>query len=260
MLVRSLSLKLPRGMRLDEHAHAWPQLVFAERGALVVSVSDRQWVVPPNRMLWVPAGVQHRVETLGEVWMRTLYLSPGLATRAALAPDRGICVLEVRPLLRELILEASRSEVLEAGEPSHPHLAALIVDQLARATNLGLALPQPRDPRARRVAERARADLARIDTLAQLARDCGASARTIERLFVAETGLAFNQWRLQARLQHALRRLSESASVATVAGECGYASVSAFVSMFRHALGVTPGQYLREASANAHAGGQQAGA
>lgn len=204
--------------------------------------------------------MQHGVETLGEVWMRTLYLSPGLAPRGALAPDSGICVLEGRPLLRELILEASRSEVLEAGEPSHPHLAALIVDQLARATHLGLALPMPRDSRARRVAERARADLARIDTLAQLARDCGASARTIERLFMAETGLAFNQWRLQARLQHALRRLSESASVATVARECGYASVGAFVSMFRLALGVTPGQYLREASANAHAGGQQAGA
>lgn len=242
--VRSLALRLPPGMRIEEHAHAWPQLVFAERGALAVAAADRHWVVPPSRALWVPAGLPHEVETLGEVWLRTLYL----ALPSASGPGEALCVLDVSPLLRELILETVRLDALEEANPVHGHLAALIADQLGKAMKLKLDLPLPKDARARRVADRARADLRHTVTLAELAADCGASARTIERLFQAETRLSFGQWRQQARLQHALRRLAESAEVATVAGECGYESVSAFVSMFRQALGVTPGQYLRSAS------------
>lgn len=250
LLVRSLALGLPAGMCLDEHAHGWPQLVFAERGALAVGVPDRHWVVPPSRALWVPAETPHHVETLGDVSMRTLYLAPS----AAPGPGRDICVLDVSPLLRELILEAARVGALEAGNAVHHHLAALIADQLTRATRLKLELPLPTDARARRVAARARVDLRHAVTLAELAADCGASARTVERLFLAETNLSFGQWRQQARLQHALRRLAESAEVAVVAAECGYESVSAFVSMFRQAVGVTPGQYLRRAKMSAGAG------
>ncbi|MDX2217466.1 MAG: helix-turn-helix transcriptional regulator [Burkholderiales bacterium] len=243
LLMRSLALTLPVGMRLDGHAHAWPQLVFAARGALAVAVTDRQWVVPPTRALWVPAHAVHEVEALGDVSLRTLYLASSKTSPAG----QGICVLDVSPLLRELILEVTRIGSLEQDSAVHQHLAGLIHDQLGRATRLRLELPLPRDPRARRVADLARADLRHSVTLSDLAADSGASARTIERLFHAETGLAFGQWRQQARLQHALRRLAESADVATAAAECGYESVSAFVSMFRQALGVTPGQYLRGA-------------
>lgn len=242
--MRSLALRFPPGMRLAEHAHSWPQLVFAERGALAVSVADRLWVVPPSRALWVPADTRHEVDTLGDVWLRTLYVAP-----ACVPPvEDGLCVLDVSPLLRELILEAVRIGALEAGNVLHGHLAGLIAAQVGSAARLKLDLPLPTDSRARRVADRARAELRHAATLAELASGCGASPRTIERLFLAETNLSFGQWRQQARLQHALRRLTESVDVASVAGECGYESVSAFVSMFRQAVGVTPGQYQRRAT------------
>jgi AraC-like DNA-binding protein len=244
LLMRSLAARFPPGMQIDEHAHAWPQLVFAERGALAVSVTNRKWVVPPHRALWVPANSPHSVEMLGDVWMRTLYF----AAHAEQGPGTDICVLDINPLLRELILEAARIGSLEMDNPLHGHLAALISDRLASAMKLQFDLPLPLDERARRVARRTCEALHRTDTLAELADGSGASARTLERLFQAETQLSFGQWRRQARLQHALRRLAESADVATVAAECGYESVSAFVSMFRQALGVTPGQYVRQAN------------
>jgi AraC-like DNA-binding protein len=241
LLMRTLALDLPPGMLLDEHAHALPQLVFAERGALAVSVADRLWVVPPCRALWVPAGTAHRVETLGAVSLRTLY--PDLPD--ADVPGDAICVLDVSPLFRQLVLEAVRVGPLRQGIAMHRHLAGLFAHQLTAATRLRLDLPLPRDVRARRVADRVRRELGGAHTLAELADGSGASPRTLERLFLAETGLSFGQWRQQARLQHALRRLAESADVATVAGECGYESVSAFVSRFRQAIGVTPGRLLR---------------
>lgn len=240
--MRSLALNLPANMRIDEHAHPWPQVVFAERGALAVFVADRQWIVPTHRALWVPSGMAHVVESVGEVWLRTLYLRPTSGVRSA----QGICVLDVGPLLRELILESVRRGAVDEDGPQL-HLVGLLEDQLDRASTMKLALPLPKDLRARRVAERALANLQQAKTLANLADGCGASPRTLERLFLAETGLSFGQWRQQARLQFAIRRLAESAEVATVALECGYASVSAFVSMFRQALGDTPGRYLGSA-------------
>jgi AraC-like DNA-binding protein/mannose-6-phosphate isomerase-like protein (cupin superfamily) len=242
LLLRTLALDLPAGMQLEEHAHPWPQLVFAARGALAVAVADRSWVVPAHRALWVPAGMPHRVETLGEVSLRTLYFAAGPYA----GPGASMCVLAVPGLLRELILAAVRAGPLVADVAVHAHLAGLIAHEVSTATLLDLALPLPRDVRARRVADRMRADLREARTLAELAQGTGASPRTIERLFLAETQLSFGQWRQQARMLHALRRLAEAVEVATVAGECGYESVSAFVSRFRQAFGVTPGQFMRK--------------
>jgi AraC-like DNA-binding protein len=248
LLMRTLALDLPAGMQVDEHAHPWSQLVFAARGALTVAVADRTWVVPAHRALWVPAGMPHRVETLGEVSLRTLYLASGPSA----GPGAAICVLSVSGLLHQLILAAVRAGPLVADVAVHAHLAGLIAHEVSTATMLDLALPLPMDVRARRVADRVRADLRDSRTLAELAQGTGASPRTIERLFLAETRLSFGQWRQQARMQHALRRLAEAVDVATVAGECGYESVSAFVSRFRQAFGVTPGQFVRAGMPSVH--------
>lgn len=71
----------------------------------------------------------------------------------------------------------------------------------------------------------------------------GASKRTIERIFIAQTGMSFGRWRQQARLLHALRLLAVGESVTAVALEAGYDSTSAFISMFKKAFGTTPSRY-----------------
>lgn len=42
----------------------------------------------------------------------------------------------------------------------------------------------------------------------------------------------------------ALQRLAQGDSVTNIAGDFGYESVSAFISMFRRTLGTTPGRYF----------------
>jgi AraC-like DNA-binding protein len=74
----------------------------------------------------------------------------------------------------------------------------------------------------------------------------GASARTIERIFIRETDLTFRQWRQQARLLQAVLYLAEGRSVTEVAFDVGYASQSAFTYMFRCALGVAPRHYFKK--------------
>lgn len=201
------------------------------------------WVVPPHRCLWVPAGVAHRVRCVSEVHMRTVYFAP----RQAAKVGKPLEVLDVSALLRELILETVQIGVLDDACAAHRALALLLQIRVAEAATLGLALRLPTDRRARAVAQRVLACLGpgREDSeaLAELTRGIGVSTRTAERLFVSETGMSFGRWRQQARLQYAVRRLTEGVPVGTIAMECGYESSSAFVSMFKQSLGTTPGKY-----------------
>jgi len=70
------------------------------------------------------------------------------------------------------------------------------------------------------------------------------SERTLARLVVRETGLPFGRWRQQLHLIVALRQLSAGASVQHVAGSLGYESVTAFITMFKKAVGEPPAQYF----------------
>lgn len=246
-LIRSLSLRLPGGYRLHDHEHGWAQVVYAARGVMSVEANAERWIVPPMRCLLVPGAITHRIEMIGETWMRTVYIRPDLA--AGLPP--GIRVLDVSPLLRELLLEIVHLGALDDENESHRSLTNILLDQLIGSRELGLALPLPSDPRARVVADRVLMLPGDDAPLAELTRGAGVSPRTAERLFLNETGLSFGRWRQQARLQLAVRRLAEGAAVTTVALECGYDSVSAFVVMFKRALGTTPGRYIGDSRADA---------
>ena len=240
ILVRSLGQGFSGGSTLPPHSHDWGQLVYACEGVMTVHTEAGTWVVPPTRAVWIPPGVEHSIEMSGWVAMRTLYLEPHFAD--GVCPER-CAVVQVPPLLRELILHAVATGPLAADEPTQARLAAILLDQLQALPAVPLELPLPADARARRVADRIAAAPDQQVTLDALARGSGASRRTLERLFRAETGMSLGRWRQQARLLHALRLLAAGRSVGEVAWGVGYESPSAFIAMFRCALGTTPSRY-----------------
>jgi AraC-like DNA-binding protein/quercetin dioxygenase-like cupin family protein len=241
--VRGLAQTFRDGHRLDLHTHPWAQLVYAASGTMRVATPGAAWLTPPTRAIWVPGGTPHEIEMRGAVAMRTLYLAPA-GHHPSLAACRSI---EVAPLLRELILHIVRIGMLEAGNPAHGRLEDLLVDLLAAAETAPLELPLPRDPRAAAFAGRLLAEPGEAATLAALARGSGASLRTLQRLFQAETGLSLEAWRGRARMQQAVVSLSAGAPVTEAALDAGYASASAFVAAFKRAFGVTPGRYRARA-------------
>jgi AraC family transcriptional regulator, regulator of nimT len=66
------------------------------------------------------------------------------------------------------------------------------------------------------------------------------------RLVVAETGMTFSRWRQQLHIIIALQRLSAGDSVQSVSEALGYESVSAFITMFKKALGKSPARYFSD--------------
>jgi AraC-like DNA-binding protein len=58
--------------------------------------------------------------------------------------------------------------------------------------------------------------------------------------------MAFGQWRQQIRIFEDFKHIGMKEAVTTVAINLGYDSPSAFISMFKKALGKTPGRYFAE--------------
>jgi AraC-like DNA-binding protein len=238
--VASISADLANGHVVIEHSHPEDQLIFASQGVMTVSTGQGIWVVPPMRAVWIPANTPHSVSMSGPVSMRTLYFLPGLVRRLP-----GKCfVMNVSPLLKELILHACTRARLYGKAAPERRLIAFLVDQLKAAHSVPLQLPHPSDPRGVRVARALLADPAEQGTLQRLSRSSGASKRTIERIFLAETKMSFRQWRQQLRLLHALELLAAGEKVTAAALDAGYNSPSAFISMFKKQLGATPARYF----------------
>ena len=238
--VVALATDYPAGHVIAPHRHRRAQLVHAAAGVMAVSTESGTWVVPPRRAVLVPALTEHSIRTHGRVAMRTLYIDPDAAPWL----PRECRVVGVPPLLRELILEAMRAPPLYPENGPETRLMAVILDRIRALRVAPLHLPLPADRRLRRLTGAIAEAPGDNRTLNEWAAVAGASSRTLARLFVAETGMTFGQWRQQARLLAALTRLAGGQPVTTVAFDLGYDSPSAFIAMFKRALGETPGRYF----------------
>jgi len=239
--VTTLSRDYPAGHVIPLHFHHRDQLVYASRGVMTVRTGVGTWVVPTHRAVWIPAPVPHSIAMSGTVSMRTLYLR----SRLARTLPRSCCVVNVSPLLRELILHACALATLNVRKERQRHVIDLIVDHLESIQTVALQLPNPTDARALRVAGVLLANPGEQRTLAQVCKVTGAGTRTIERRFLEETGMTFGKWRQQLRLMQAMRLLAEGAKITHAALEAGYSTPSAFIFMFRNTLGTTPSAYFR---------------
>ena len=170
----------PLGHIVAMHYHDRDQLVYASRGVMTVRTDHGSWVVPTHRAVWIPARVPHGIRMSGKVAMRTLYLRPQLARSL----PRECCVVNVPPLLNELILHACDCGSLNKKISWQRHLMDVILDQLEALPTIPLQLPDVfSDPRARRLAEMLMADPGNRRPLAQVCKAAGAGKRTMERLF-----------------------------------------------------------------------------
>ncbi|WP_027342116.1 helix-turn-helix transcriptional regulator [Hamadaea tsunoensis] len=227
--------RLAAGGVIDAHRHDDHQIAYAGRGVLTVTTDAGSWVAAGNRAIWVPAGTVHAHQAHGEVELHLIGI-PGDPLRL-----RTPTVLAVGPLLRELIVAYTRDP--GDGGPQRARLRAVLLDQIRASPQQPLHVPAPTVPLLREVCDLLRADPADGRTLAELGRAVGASDRTLSRLFRADLGMTFPQWRTQLRLHHALILLAEGVPVTAVAHRCGWASASAFIDVFRRTFGHTPGNH-----------------
>ncbi|WP_236656136.1 AraC family transcriptional regulator [Streptacidiphilus jiangxiensis] len=230
--------ELAQHERIERHHHDRHQLIHPGSGILQVETAAGSWVVPPQRAVWIPAFTDHAHVARTPTRMRSLSFPAEIDPVGAAQP----AVLVVTPLLHELVAALAEPD-LGSTEAQLATLRQAAADQLGHAERLSTHLPAPVDDRLRAVAALLHRDPADARSLGELGAAVGASERTLSRLFRAETGLTFPQWRTRLRLHHALDQLASGRSVTATATACGYATPSAFIEAFRAAFGTTPSRH-----------------
>ena len=209
------------------HRHRKGQLLYATRGVIHCEVESGVWIVPPQCAVWIPGGLMHAAQGVGEAQCYCLFVEPAMAP----ALPAVCCTVAVSPLLRELIAKAAAFPTLTVLHGAQERLVATLLDELAAAPVEDLHLPIPRDARLRRLAALLLAQPADKSTLAEWA---------------GRIGMSVGRWRRQLHVILALQRLAQGHSVKAVALELGYENTSGFVTMFRKAVGKPPARYLAE--------------
>ena len=224
------------GYEIAPHHHPRDQLVYAVTGVMRVRTRTDAWIVPPDRAVYLPALTEHAISMRGRVEMRTLYIEPKARSNLPAAPS----VMEVSPLLRELVLALINEPVIYDEKGRAGAAALLILSEIAEARRLKLVIPMPHDPRLLRVCNALLADPASKSTLDGWVDTAGASVRTLARLFESELGMSFAVWRQRVRFHNALESIVAGEPIARVAARNGYCSSSAFSAAFRKVMGQAP--------------------
>ncbi|SDJ33429.1 MULTISPECIES: AraC family transcriptional regulator [Bradyrhizobium] len=236
-----------KGVRLDTHMHREAQLVYAARGTMQVTTPKGRWLVPPDRAVWVPALLPHAIDVLADIEMRTLYFDLAWLKREQRSASLDAeFVVRVSPLLHQAILALFDDHTTSERTAL---LVRLTMLELHQAEDSATFIPLPHEPRCRRAADIVLADPTGDHEIETLARTVGTSARTLSRLFAAETQLSFKSWCQRARIAAAIEKLSTDVnlSVKQLASDLGYASVPAFSHAFRQVTGKTPTAFAEKA-------------
>lgn len=224
------------------HQHRRAQLIHASQGVIHVHTGQGHWVVPPQRALWMPPATPHSVGSSWGYCLQTLYLDGrlrGVPLRPAVVP--------VPPLLEQLLSTAAGFGGDYAAHGREARLMQVLLDHvpstLGACEPARLHLPEPADPRLRRITAALHADPADARDLATLASCAGLSMRSATRGFVRETGMTPGDWRTQRRMLAAVELLAQGQAVTRVALDVGYADTSSFIAVFRLAFGATPARW-----------------
>ncbi len=227
------------------HTHELHQIEYAIQGVAEVETSSGHHLLPPQRAIWIPAGLRHRT-TLSGVLSLAVFFDPTMIGDAGAEAK----VLAAAPVLREMMIYAARWPITRTDpDPT----ADAFFDVLARLTLEGLDhdvplyLPTSEDPVLAAVMSYTQDHLSDV-TARQVCAAVGISERTLRRRFPV-AGMTWGRYLITSRMLRAMAMLAEPRrTVMSVATEVGYDSVSAFTRAFRSFSGELPSAYRTRAS------------
>jgi len=121
----------------------------------------------------------------------------------------------------------------------------VLVDLLAIAERAGSYLPSSDDPLVQKVLNMLQHEPGDSRSVAELAAHVHTSERTLMRRCQRDLGMTLAEWRQRLRVVKAMSLLAQGRTVESIALELGYASSSAFITMFRRLTQETPDEYRK---------------
>lgn len=213
----------------DWHAHPEPQLVYVAVGSGRMVTPGAAYELAGGDALWLPADCRHALELSSDGVVLGPLLSPGAGP-----PGDSPRLLRSHPGLPPLMI--TLLGVGPAAEGEIQGFRRAIEDLLAESLPGWFDLTSPTHREAARIAESC---VDSAETLEQLARRHFVSARQMRRVFLAETGMSFAQWRTRARLNIAIDLLTRGATPRVAATAAGFATREGLLKALSRECGLT---------------------
>lgn len=229
-----------QGLAVPEHVHEEGMLLVVHEGVVAVETRAGVWTITPGMLNWIPPGLPHGARWFGIARGTALSVRPDACWRL----PETTRVWTRSNLVTALIERLACASPEPLSESYTSQLFEVLLEELKHGEATPMNLPMPQDQRLQGLANSlldSPDDMTGID---EWALRLHMSSRTLTRKFRLETGVTLGQWRQQARLLRAFEMLSRGESVTQAALSVGYESVSAFISSFRGAFGMTPTRYF----------------
>lgn len=235
------AISYQRGEVDPHHYHLEGQLLFATKGVMLVETSDRRWVIPPQRALWIPPLMIHSYRLLSRTELRAVYVSSSLISECVSFTDSNrVHIINATPLVKELIAGLFADEYNASIKRK---MALLLMEILCETPSAATELPMPMDERLFRAVRELMLSHRWDTSLTDVADIANMSERTFSRLFLRDTGFSFRTWKQRARIYASLDLLSADVPVKQIAWQLGFSCPAAFSTAFRAVMGVTPGEF-----------------
>ncbi len=163
-------------------------------------------MIPGDHAMWIPAGVKHSVEIVGDVFMRSIYIALDAISGV---PDY-LHVVGLTDLMRCLIIDATSVDSIPEPGSRDALVIDLILKDLHTLPQRPLGLPFPADIRLQKLCREFVTKPSARATIDEWADRMAMSRRSFTRHFQRETGVSLSVWRQQAcllPLSHALPKV-----------------------------------------------------
>lgn len=226
---------------------AEPMLYWTVRGNAEIDVDGRPHPLAAGTALWIPGGRRVAVAVGGSDVVVPI---PGLGMGACVHPVRVEVPESWRPWLLHAFGEALG--YLDPGQTGGLESHGVVQRMLDAAAPLPHGVVAAPLPVSEDLLDFAAAiTAAPAVPVSELARRrlAGWSPRTLQRRFLAETGVTPEEWARRQRVMTASALLIEGGDLESVAQTVGFATVSGFSRLFRQLTGMSPGRWRDHAAA-----------
>lgn len=230
-------------VRHDSGFHSHPQhaqILYAPSGCMTLLTRSHQVILPPQKLMYIPAGLEHRVTFRNVVAYRSIYLD----VEQRQLDDLKLQVRIVSPLLAEVIERICWWEWEGTYTRQQQHILQVFWDEFNEAKEESYTLDIPSDYRLQAFMSAFMLEKKVPPFLHEFAQYVGASEKTITRIFKRETNMTYQAWRHQWRVYRAIELLAEGRSISEVSDQLEFSSDSAFIEFFKNHTGATPAKYF----------------
>lgn len=209
------------------HSHDVGQLLYLHRGAVLLESGQTELLLLGGQLMWLPPRCAHAHRLLKNTCCSLFYVSTDKLIKEW--PSQGPAPMNFSPLWSVLLQRLET--VSKSAETAYLKVLEDNLSELQPQSRME-PLCKSLDIRLLPVIEGMQKTPSLRLRLSDFVKHCGASERTLNRLFRECLGVSFRDWRRRCLMFEAQRRLRQGQSMTSIALELGYRDLSAFSAAF----------------------------